>query len=175
MNDLEIHLNAIKIDFESKSIRPSPATYEKMLELSHAQYKPGIELFEKILISDEYKWVQRAINALLHYENLEKSVLEKIRTILIENSNSSVKMAAADFLGLKSKWPDAALRKCLMTEEDRDVRISATRAVLELAKVNFRAVDLEIDRMKAGEIEPEFAEIERITQADADGVYKDLT
>jgi hypothetical protein len=111
----------------------------------------------------------------LEFFDLENNIVEMIRHLLLNDDNKYVRANAASVLGRISKWPDAALRRCLMTEEDRHVRIAATRAVLTLAHVNPFAVDMEVDRMKSGEIEPEFAEIERITQADADGEYKHLT
>jgi ribulose bisphosphate carboxylase small subunit len=175
MSDYLESLNQISQEFKSGVKRPSSDSLTQIHVLAEKQYAPSISLFEEMLSDTRDSWVKVGINGLLDFEKLDSTVLDRVRSILVESSNPYVKMTAADFLGLRSKWPDAALRKCLMNEEDRDVRISATRAILELAKVNSRAVSLEIERMKAEEIEPEFAEIERITQADADGLYKDLT
>jgi hypothetical protein len=167
-------LNIVKEDFQKLDSHVTRDSVQKIRELAKNKFIPSLDLFQKMLDDDRSDWTIKGLNAIAYFD-LEESVVSKIRDLLLNSKYPSVKMTASSILGLKSKWPDAALRKCLMTEEDRDVRISATRAILELAKVNFRAVDLEIDRMKSGEIEPEFSEIERITQADSDGLYKDLT
>jgi HEAT repeats len=169
-------LKQVQFEFSSEAERPSSEIYSLIIELSESQYAKSKNLFVEMIEDSRSSWVKIGLSALLDFSGqIDTEIIEKVRKILLNSENPYVRMTAASSLGQISKWPDPALRQCLMHEKDRDVRISAARAILTLAKVNIFATDMEIDRMKAGEIEPEFAEIQRITQTDADGGYEHIT
>jgi hypothetical protein len=119
------------------------------------------------LDEEKYDWRLEGATALIYYE-LSSKQLEKIRWTLLHDSKPSVRTFAANILGLRSKWPDPALREAIEKDQARSVRISAVEAVLFLADVPAPIVSQETERMANGEIEPDLSAIERITQQVSD-------
>jgi hypothetical protein len=170
----EITFDDILNEFNSSESHMTDAAYNRLIELARGNYPEIANLTSKMILDSRSDWRIKGLQGILSQNEIEPNVLTNVQGLLLNDSNKSIRMAAADVLGRKSKWPDIALRKAVEYDENRSVKISSVRAILNLANVNFRAIDFEINRMKSGEIEPHFAEIERITQADADGEYKDL-
>lgn len=158
----EEKLNESKIALQKKR-KPSNKILDFMIDLADSRYLPAKSFFVDLLDEKNYEWRLEGMSALYYYD-LSSNELEKVRKILMNDSDGGIRIRAAGVLGLKSKWPDLALREAIEKDKDRHVRIGAVKAVLYLVQVPVPTVNKEIGRMESGEIEPSFAEIERITQ-----------
>jgi hypothetical protein len=174
MSESILILNKIESELFSKNSSVSRETHKMVLSLAKSNATELKAVLPKMLSDSRADWRLEALQALLYLENLDETIIQSVRKILNSDTDEYVKMTAASVLGEKSIWPDVALKNSISNEVSRNVKISSARAILKLAKVSFLAIKYEITRMESGDIDPSFAEIERITQADADGKYKDL-
>jgi hypothetical protein len=108
-------------------------------------------------------------------ENQKEEILNLIGKIALESSNSSeVRTQAIIQLGNLGTWTKTPLRSILEEDPVTDLKLFAFRAILTQLKLPESVISLEFKRALYGEIKPSFHEINRITQARADGSYDHL-
>ncbi|MEQ8756592.1 MAG: hypothetical protein RID09_24170 [Coleofasciculus sp. G1-WW12-02] len=167
--DMQRLLEDVKTAYK-KNNETSDKIITMMRELAKARYTPAIEFFYSCLGDSRYSWRSRGLDILRsNYEfSPDSKIIKKIRDLLLNDPNYSVRIRAAALLSTQSKWPDPALKQSLISETNEEVLIQVFEAILILGGVPYSMVRTEVNRVRGGEIEPTFEEIERITQELAD-------
>jgi hypothetical protein len=174
MSEIAALFKNIESKFSSTVVEVSRETHKIVRDLAKSNSDELKAFLPKMLSDHRMDWRLEGLQAALYLDNLDESIIQDVRRVLNTDSDEYVRMTAASLLGEKSIWPDLALKNSILHDTSRNVKISSARAILKLAKVSFLAIRYEVERMESGDIEPLFAEIERITQADSDGKYNDL-
>jgi hypothetical protein len=146
--------------------------YKRMLkrqlhELAEAQCLMAQDFFLSCIsdLSDENaNWrLDGLTNLGFHYQfSPDSEICEKVRFLLLNDSDDMIRHSAATVLGGRSKWLDSALVSALSSDPDESVRASAFIALLALAGVPFLRCCQEEVRVDQGELQPTFEEIRRI-------------
>ncbi len=141
--------------------------------------QPNYEFLEftiSIVKSNKDKhFTQEAIRLLGFYKDLitesDRKEIKKLLDYVIPNVeyDDSSRQQAIMQLGVFGEWTDLTLRKILETDQPRDLKVLAFRAILEQLKLPYQVVDLEASLAASGDIEPNFDRINSVTQARADG------
>ncbi|MGF1499427.1 MAG: HEAT repeat domain-containing protein [Elainellaceae cyanobacterium] len=145
----------------------------KLIDSLAEEENPKIKDFLiKCLQDSRNLWKFLGLDMLLsHYDCKGNSdVIEKVRSLLLNDEDPAIRSKSAAFLGVISKWPDPALRDSLTDDEDSRVIVQAFQAILLLAGIPYNLARQEVNRLKAGQIEPNFESIEHITQNYADSL-----
>ncbi|MEW5857690.1 MAG: HEAT repeat domain-containing protein [Cyanobacteriota bacterium] len=145
--------------------------WRQMHAIAEAQYPPAVDFFISCLDDIDSNWRLEGIRDLgFHYQFPPDSVItQKIRQLLLNDPDDSVRIAAASILGIRSVWPDPVLRTALSTDPNEFVRHAAFDALLTLASVPYRVINREMERVHKREIPPTFEEVKRIiTEAGID-------
>ncbi len=106
-----------------------------------------------------------------HHEKIIDSIQHIVEDTKI---SETIRERAIMELGNIGSWPNKTLRNILEFETDRYMKIFAFRAILTQLKLPYEVIDTEIEKAYENQIEPSFHEINRITQARADGAYDNL-
>lgn len=129
-----------------------------MHQLAEAQYRPALERFSSYLDDPDWAWRQEALQAIgFHYQLAsDDPLIEKIRQMLLTDPDpfGFVRLSAANILGLRSQWPDHALLSALENDSDRDVRVAAFAALLQLAGVPTHLQRELVVLLETGSIDP---------------------
>lgn len=147
------------------------AAFRALHRLAEAGYEPALPFFVSCLTDRDPDWRLQGLQDLgWHYKLPTGSpILEQIRSMLETDPDADVRIAAASILGFQADqaqvWPDWALLAALREDPVYEVRIAAFQSLLLTA--NIRGVDLrDLDRrVKRGEIQPTWEEVERIVTA----------
>jgi hypothetical protein len=108
-------------------------------------------------------------------ENQKEETLRLVGEIAVDVSSSSeIRSQAITQLGNLGIWPDSSLRQILEKENDLELKVFAFKAILTQLKLPESVISSEFRRALYAEIEPSFHEINRITQARANGEYDSL-
>jgi hypothetical protein len=125
-------------------------------------------------------FTEEAIRLLGFYKDLivksDREIIKKLLHNVVSTSkyNDSSRQQAIMQLGVFGDWPDLTLRNILETDQPRDLKVLAFRAILEQLKLPHQVVDLEASLAVNGDIEPNFDRINQVTQARADGHFDHL-
>lgn len=140
--------------------------WRKLHAIAEVQYVPAVDFFVSSLENSDWEWRLDALQCLgFHYDfPADGSIVERIRHLLLTDTDGFglVRMAAAAVLGLRSTWPEAALKSALRSDPDEQVRRSAFSALLDLAGVPVAKKRCEVEKVEAGDIRPTWEEVERI-------------
>jgi hypothetical protein len=125
----------------------------------------------------EADWLFAAIDLvpyLIHdaaFETHKKVWLGIVSEQALNGKTTAVRRASAVALGKLVNWPNETLKKVILYETNDSVKMSAFRAILESLKLPADVIHKEVKRVANGEIQADFDEINRITQARADRQY----
>ncbi len=125
-------------------------------------------------------WINIALKTIPYYSKVPEmsTVRQKILKIAEEflelNYPIDIRWNATTVFGALSTWPDPVLRKVILKDPERFVRLGAFTAILEQLKLPESVIADESEKAAQEDIEPDFNEINRITQARADGKYDHL-
>jgi HEAT repeat protein len=134
--------------------------------LAEAHYLPAIDFFVSGLNDPDWVWRQDCVQFLGFHYHLEKKIVEKIRESLITDPSEEVRMSAASVLGRRSNLPDQALFHALESDPSHFVREAAFESVLELIGIPYKAINREIKRLKAGDIQPTLEYVKQIARSE---------
>ncbi len=136
--------------------------WESWNKLALAHYEPAKEFFIERLQDERSDWREASLGLLGFDYKLESETLEKIRNLLLEDSDSGVRISAASILGNQGHYPERAVIYALEHDSDDLVRESAFDALLQLAGMPFRAIRKEVERIKSKEIVPSLDQVKRV-------------
>ena len=164
------NIDKLKLQFEelrAKSLQENAKIYgsglwESWHELADAQYEPAKEFFIERLKDSRWDWRRESVSLLGFHYKLEDQVLEKIRTVLIHDTDSGVRIAAASVLGSQGKYPERTVIYALENDSSDLVRESAFGALLHLAGVPFRTIRKEVEKVKSKEVVPSLNQVKQV-------------
>ena len=164
--DLHISLEEIKeLSAQPDTKVLGSGLWRKCHRLADAKYPPAKDFFVEKLDDKRWDWRRVSVSLLgFHYDELEPEIVEKIRDLLINDSDSGVRIAAAYVLGHRSKLPEKTLIHALVFDLDKDVKISAFNALLSLAGVPYRSEVKVMERIRRGEIIPGLDQLKHILE-----------
>jgi hypothetical protein len=136
--------------------------WESWHDLADAKYGPAKEFFIERLEDTRWDWRRASISLLGFHYDLEDRIVEKIRSLLMHDTDSGVRISAASVLGSQGQYPERTIVYALEHDESDLVRESAFDALLQLAGVPFRTVRIEVERIKAKEIVPSLDQVRRV-------------
>ena len=147
--------------------RPYGDDWAKIHSLAEAHYEPARDFFLSGLTDSRATWRELCLQCLgFHYIfPPDGEIAETIRQVLLNDPDDMVRIAAASVLGVRSKWPDPALKYALQVDRNKDVRQAAFAALLNLAKVPYAILGKEEARVAAGETQPSWREAQRVIAA----------
>ena len=117
--------------------------------------------FVEGLTDKRWWWRQRCISYLAFHYSLEKSIIYRIKDILLNDPDEDVRITAAGALGSISDSPDKALFTALKADPDDLVKRTAFVSILK-ADIPQKIVNKERGRVNSGEIAPSLDEMRRI-------------
>ncbi len=162
-----------KLLAQAQSARQDPNSFDnhqlrelkrQLHRLAEAKDLSAKDFFLSCLSDPDSRWRYAGLDNLgFHYQlKEEKEVCNKIRFLLLNDSDDFVRGCAASVMGLHSKGLDSALLTALNSDPDEFVRIAAFDSLLKLAGVPVRTEYREGERARNGEIQPTFEEVKRI-------------
>ena len=163
--------NVQNIIHEAQLARKNPVDRQQLRKLKKQLHKLAEsgdllakEFFLSCLSDPDPDWRLHGLRNLgFHYSfSPESETCNKIRTLLLEDDDSDIRMSAASVLGIRSRWLDSALLKSLTSDPDEFVRIVSFESLIQLAGTPIGVAFKASEKAKKGEIEPTFAEIKRI-------------
>jgi HEAT repeat protein len=134
--------------------------------LAEAHYLPAVGFFVSGLNDSDWVWRQDCVRFLGFHYQLDIEIVEKIRKALITDSSEDVRMSAASVLGRRSSLPDQALFHALESDPSHFVREAAFESVLELIGIPYKAINREIKRLRAGDIQPTLESAKQIARSE---------
>jgi hypothetical protein len=163
-NDMQRTLDEIIAMRQRADSRPYGDDWARIHALAEAHYEPARDFFLSGLTDSRAAWRELCLQCLgFHYIfPPDGEIAETIRQLLLNDPNDMVRIAAASVLGVRSKWPDPALKHALQVDRNKVVRQAAFAALLNLAKVPYTIVGKEEARVAAGEIRPSWREVQRV-------------
>ena len=130
--------------------------------LAKEKYEPAKNFFISGLDDSRWDWRRVSVELLGFHYKIETQVVDKIRSMLITDPDSGVRIAAAYTLGKHSRLPESALIHALKADSNNLVKEAAFSSLLELAGVSFQTKSKELRRINAGEIAPDLGQLKRI-------------
>jgi HEAT repeat protein len=131
-------------------------------KLAIAHYEPAKEFFIERLQDSRSDWRRASLGLLGFDYELESETLDKIRGLLLEDSDSGVRISAASVLGNQGRFPEKSLLHALAHDSDSLVRKSAFSALLELASVPYKVKGDELKKIRSKKITPSLEQVMRI-------------
>ena len=125
-------------------------------------------------------WINIALKTIPYYSevpeisNFKQEILVLTEVFLNLNYSIDIRWNATTVFGALSTWPDPILRNVILKDPERFVRLGAFTAILGQLKLPESVIAEESEKAAREDIEPDFNEINRITQARADGKYDHL-
>ena len=123
------------------------------------------------------KWVLEALRSVPYvskfseFQDQKEKINDLLPQIFKKFDNLVIRETCVIIRGNLSSWPDTFLRSVILTENASSVKMFAFKSILVELDLPESVVDNETERVANGEIEPDFNEINRITQNRADGKY----
>ena len=108
------------------------------------------------------------------FQNQKEKINDALPKIFKKFDNLSIKEFCVIVRGSLSSWPDTFLRSVILDKNASSIKMFAFKSILAELNLPESVIDNETERIANGEIEPDFNEINRITQARADGKYNHL-
>jgi tRNA(Ser,Leu) C12 N-acetylase TAN1 len=138
---------------------------QKIDELTKKRYDPLFDFFVQCLDDPKPGWREKAL-AKIHYfkPKIDKSTLEKIRSIALDDPNKDVRVRACGTLGNVSVWPEATLTRVIETENNPFVLGAATNSILVLRGVPPYVALEQFNKISSGNIKPDSEYIERLVE-----------
>jgi HEAT repeat protein len=111
--------------------------WDQLHSLAEMQYGPALDLFVNGLNDPDSAWRWAHITNLGYHYSVKdlRPFLGKLQTLLLEDPDEDVQMAAASILGRISTWPDGALLHALEQDPNMMVKETAFEALLALLGV----------------------------------------
>jgi hypothetical protein len=149
------------IDFDKQQLKELKRQLHKLAE---SQSLPAKDFFLSCLSDPDSEWRLNGLGNLgFHYQiSPESEICDRVRALLLNDSDDYVRTTAASVLGVCSRWLDSALIKALTSDPDEFVRIVAFESLIQLAGVPMGIAFRASEAAKNGEIEPTLAEVKRI-------------
>jgi hypothetical protein len=127
------------------------------------------------------KFVEESLRSLKFLHKFFENQNDKKTLILLiqklatdDNISPAIREQAITELGNLGEWPDLALRSVIESNDAKYLKIFAFKAILTQLHLPEQVIRTEFRRVLHDEIEPNFHEINRITQARADGQFDHL-
>ena len=164
------NIDKLKLRFQelrARSLQENAKIYgtglwESWHELADAQYEPAKEFFIERLDDARSAWRTESISLLGFHYKLDDQVLEKIRALLLHDTDSGVRIVAASVLGSQGRYPEKALLHALDHDSNNLVREFAFSALLELATVPYLVKRKELRRVKSEETSASLEQVKRV-------------
>lgn len=164
LKDMQRLLDILKA-WKGRTIELDHSSAWKMAHaLAEDHYLPAIDFFVSGLNDLDWVWRQDCVQFLGFHYQLEKKIVERIRELLITDPSEEVRMSAASVLGRRSSLPDQALYDALESDPSHFVREAAFVSVIELIGIPSMAINYEINRLKAGDIQPTLEYVKQIAR-----------
>lgn len=144
-------------------------------DLAEAEYQPAISFFVMGLKDPDWIWRQDCVRFLgFHYAYLGKEIVERFRTLLLEDPSDDVRMSAAAVLGIWSNLPDQALFQALEFDSNHYVRKSAFDSILKLMGLPYKDISRELKKLRDGTIQPTLEYIRQLVCREGIEISEDL-
>lgn len=162
-DDLLVSFEKLKlISLQSDSQIYGSGLWEKWHKFADANYEPARIFFIELLQDTRPHWRAESISFLGFHYDLSEEVLNKIRSMLISDSDSSVRIAAASVLGEKSIFPDKALLYAISHDTNALVRETAFSSTLDLAGIPYKIRVQKMEQVESGNLIPNIKNIKSI-------------
>lgn len=142
--------------------------------LAEDHYLPAMDFFIAGLNDSDWVWRQDCVQFLGFHYQLDREMVKKIRETLITDPSEEVRMSAASVLGRRSNLPDQALYHALESDPSHFVREAAFESVLGLIGIQYNAINREIKRLKAGDIQPTLDYVKQIARSENIELSRDV-
>jgi hypothetical protein len=136
--------------------------WEKWHKFADANYEPARKFFIELLRDPRPHWRAESISFLGFHYDLDEEILNKIRSLLISDTDTAVRIAAASVLGEKSIFPDKALLYALSHDANLLVRETAFSSILDLAGIPYKIRVQKMEQVEAGDLNPDIENIKHI-------------
>jgi hypothetical protein len=130
--------------------------------LADGQDPSAKEFLVERLSDARIAWREVGVSLLGFHYKLDDQILNKIRELLLHDSDSGVRISAASVLGSQGKFPEETLITALDSDPGEDVRRCAFDAHLDLAEIPWMDRRREELRIKSNEIIPDLNQIKRV-------------
>jgi hypothetical protein len=137
----------------SDSSGVSSSAFERLCE---AQYEPAVCFFADLLQHPRVAWREQAIQALFEFKQLHEMVLNKVRSVLLNDESEFARLWAVRVIARHGVWYESALVRALKVETAPLVRAEVFQTILELQGLPKGTPDRIYDLVLARTIEGTF-------------------
>ena len=134
----------------------------KWHEFADMQFDRAKEFFIERLDDPRANWRAESVSLLGFHYKLDPDLLDRLRTLVVHDLDSGVRMKAAAVLGSQGQLPEKSLVQALKEDQDDLVREAAFMALLELAGVPVTVRNVELERAKRKDVVFSLDEAKRV-------------
>jgi HEAT repeat protein len=133
-------------------------------QLAKAGFQPAKEIFVQGLDDSRWDWRRESISLLGFHYNLNEKIVEKIRHMAINDSESGVRISAVSVLGRYGKFPDKTLVQALLLDTNKYAKQAAFSALLDNAAIPYKIKMKEMARIRRGELKPTLENVKKVLE-----------
>lgn len=138
--------------------------YWKLHALAKIHYLPARDFFIENLDSLKWDWRKASVTLLGFHYQLDRKTLDKIRSLLLIDPESGVRIAAAYTLGNQSQLPDKSLYQALIHDKNPLVRESTYFALLKLSGLSRDKRSREEKDVHTGKVSPNVENLKKVLE-----------